>query len=245
MSITKDTTLQILAFLFPPTCLACGGMEGIESLPLGLCSHCHRRLEVLEGVRSPGIPGDASSLDALISRWSYEEPLDSVIHGLKFGRLEYLGFDLADGLHRLLEEVEREFDVVVPIPLYWHRRLARGYNQAEAIARPLARLVALPMVRALRRRRPTRPQARLSRHQRKTNLRLAFAPARRRCARIADRRLLLVDDVVTTGATLEAAARCLKDNGARSVVALTAGRTPMPGDGRKGMPFDKDLLNSL
>lgn len=234
MSITRDVALEILAFLFPPVCLACSRAEGNQSLQLCLCTRCHKKLQTFRdwNACSPLAPGTA--LDGLLSRWSYEPPFEAVIHGLKFGRLEFLGRDLADGLHRSVMEADVEIDMVVPIPLHWRRRLARGYNQAEAIARPLAQRLALPMVKALRRRRFTRPQARLVRSERQANLRLAFALRHRRYATIAGRRLLLIDDVVTTGATLEAAAQCLKSHGARSVIALTAGKTPDPGT------FDKN-----
>lgn len=232
MSITKDALLHILAILFPPACLACDRVEGVVSLPMALCSRCHHRLDVLSGSRAREEPPPGSALSGLFSGWSYQPPFDAVVHGLKFGRLEFLGRDLADGLHRVLEEAEGEFDVVVPIPLHWQRRLARGYNQAETIAEPLARLLELPLVKVLRRRRATRPQAKLVRAQREANLRLAFAPVVRRCARIASQRVLLVDDVSTTGTTLEIAARCLCDQDVLSVTAVTAGRTPVP-DGRE------------
>ena len=197
-------------------------------------------------------PSAASSLSEILSGWTYQPPLDAVIRGLKFGRLEFLGRDLAAGLQRVLADAEGEFDVVVPIPLHWHRRLTRAYNQAEAIARPLARHLDLPLVEALRRRRATRAQAQLTRTQREINLRLAFAPIEHKCAKIVGRRILLVDDVVTTGATLESAARCLRDRGVRSVTAVTAGRTPGPagskttiGTGESSKGFDRAFLNSI
>lgn len=226
MSITRDVGLQILAFLFPPVCLACGRAEGNRSLRLCLCSRCHRKLEIFEGVAIWSRPGRAKALTGVLSHWSYEPPFEAVIHGLKFGRLEFLGIDLADSLHQMVREAKVEIDMVVPIPLHWHRRLARGYNQAEAIAGPLAQRLSLPVLKVLRRRRSTRPQARLERSAREANLRLAFAPIHAQRATIEGRRLLLVDDVITTGATLEAAALCLKSCGARSVLGLTAGRTP-------------------
>ena len=228
MSITRDTVLQVIAVLFPPACLACGRIEGIESLPMCLCSQCHLELHILDKSDSQSGRAPESALDGLHSRWSYKPPFEAVIHGLKFGKLEFLGQDLADGLHQLVLDEAPETEIVVPIPLYWHRRMTRGYNQARAIAAPLARRLGIPMIHALRRRRPTRPQARLKRGEREINLRLAFAPVRHRSAKIAGRRLLLVDDVVTTGATLEAAASCLRNHGAHSVWAVTAGRTPGP-----------------
>ena len=214
--------------------LACGRVEGIRSLPMALCTRCRKRLVVLPEPTTQELRTSGCSLDSVISRWSYEPPFDSVIHALKFGRLEFLGEELAGGLHSSLAEAEREVDVVVPIPLHWRRRLTRGYNQAEAIARPLAGLLGLPLVRALRRRRHTRAQARLSRVAREHNLRLAFAPVPHQCARIASRRLLLVDDVVTTGATLEAAAECLREQGATEIRAVTAARTPRSGSVEEG-----------
>ena len=116
--------------------------------------------------------------------------------------------------------------MVVPIPLHWSRRLVRGYNQAESIAKPLARRCGLPLVRALRRRRSTRQQALLDRNERETNLRLAFAVRCSQRTKVAGQQVLLVDDVVTTGATLEAAAGCLREAGARSILGLAVGRTP-------------------
>jgi predicted amidophosphoribosyltransferase len=116
--------------------------------------------------------------------------------------------------------------LVVPVPLHWRRRLARGYNQAERIARPLARRLGLPCVGALRRRRPTPPQTALARRQRRRSVADAFAPVARHRGALAGRRVLLVDDVVTTGATLEAAARCLRRAGAAVVVAVAVARTP-------------------
>ena len=122
------------------------------------------------------------------------------------------------------------WDLVVPVPLHWRRRLARGFNQAERIARPLAACLGVAYGSALRRRRATRAQARLGRAERLANPAGAFAvrhspfPGRR--LRLDGARVLLVDDVATTGATLEAAARALRVAGAESVTAVAVARTP-------------------
>ena len=109
-------------------------------------------------------------------------------------------------------------DMVVPVPLHHTRRRSRGFNQAEELAQHLG----LPLRRALRRSRATRPQTDLPAAQRHANVRDAFVRARR--ADVTGLCVLLVDDVCTTGATLEACARVLKQAGARQVRAITAAR---------------------
>jgi ComF family protein len=118
-------------------------------------------------------------------------------------------------------------DLVVPVPLHWRRRHARGFNQADDLARSLG----LPVVHALRRVRATSPQFGLSASRRHRNVRGAFAPRRRgwlrrrrHDARVEKACVVLVDDVSTTGATLQACAEALKAAGAREVRALTAAR---------------------
>ncbi len=116
---------------------------------------------------------------------------------------------------------------MVPVPLHWRRQMARGYNQAERIARPLAKRLGRPLITALRRTRATPPQALLERPHRRANLRGAFRG--RRSSAIRGRRVLLVDDVATTGATLHHASAALRRAGAASVMALAVARTPPPG----------------
>jgi ComF family protein len=162
----------------------------------------------------------------MLALWAYGPPLDSVVQALKFRRLDYLGRHLATALAAELGSKLEGFapiDRVVPVPLHWRRRLTRGYNQAERIARPLASLLGLPFDPLLSRGRATPPQSLLGRTQRLANLRRAFRVPRSR--EIQGLHLLLVDDVATTGATLDAAAETLKKAGAAAVTALVAGRT--------------------
>ena len=118
----------------------------------------------------------------------------------------------------LLEEV----DCVVPVPLHWHREYQRGFNQAREIARYLGP----PLVEALCRRRATRAQVELAADRRRANVAGAFVARRRWLSgpSVRGKKVLLIDDVSTTGATLEACAQVLKASGASAVFALTAAR---------------------
>ncbi|MEP7011156.1 MAG: phosphoribosyltransferase family protein [Acidobacteriota bacterium] len=207
-------------WLFPVACLGCGRqLAGRESLHL--CLGCRARLR-------PALPIDPLVGPAalrILSLWRYEPPLDAVILALKFRRLDYLGRHLALELASAFGGELAAADLVVPVPLHWTRRVARGFDQAERIAAPLAVRLGLPSARVLRRRRATAAQARLGRADRLANLAGAFRVDR--ASAVAGRRVLLVDDVTTTGATLEAAAYALRAAGAEEVFALTAARTPL------------------
>lgn len=246
--ITGGALAAVLDLIFPPICLGCEREQRPGPLQLGLCLRCRGRLKPLRGARCAACGRPLSAVappagylcggcrerrpafDRLWAIWSYEPPLEQVIHALKFGRLDFLGSHLAKEIwHRMGGELRRT-DVVVPVPLHWRRQMARGYNQAERIARPLARRLGRPLVTALRRSRATPPQAQLERSQRQRNLRRAFRG--RRATAIRGRRVLLVDDVTTTGATLDHAAAALRRIGTVSITALTVGRTPAPSAAR-------------
>lgn len=246
---------RLLDVLVPCACLACGAIEP-GSLPLGLCARCRARLEGVESPRRPacdlcGATLDTplphtrrrcipclqknAPLDRLYCAWVYREPLDAVIHAFKFRDLAYLGAHLARELDRILPPA-LAVDAVVPVPLHWRRSWARGYNQAVEIARPLGRSRGWPLDNALVKHRATAPQSGLGRARRRRNLRRSFGLRRRRSGgQVAGKRLLLIDDVYTTGTTLEAAARCLWAGGAAWVGAAVAGRTPDPKDYKKFM----------
>ena len=243
MGVTAGLVKSVLDFLLPAACLSCDTVVPAAHLFLGLCPACSCRLSRLSAascgccgqpIIAAALPrgfrcGDCRTrppaFDRLHAVWSYTEPFDAVIRGLKFRRLEYLGEQLAEELYIRLPRLA-EAELVVPVPLHWARELERGYNQAERIARPLARRIGVPLVKALLRRRRTRPQTSLDRTDRIDNLRGAFRPRNRRGGRgraIDGRTVILVDDVVTTGATLDAASRSLKEAGATRVLAVAAG----------------------
>ncbi|MDI9612482.1 MAG: ComF family protein [Acidobacteriota bacterium] len=194
----------------PPCCTCCGlPLPGFDSDPAPLCLDCLDRLPPYAGARSWG---------------HYAESLRGAIHALKFAGRQRM----ADGLAPLLAQAfleswrREDFDAIAAVPLHPKRKLERGFNQSELLAVRLGRILGLPLVRALERTRPTPPQVGLGDADRWANVRGAFRCTRPRLVR--EKRILLVDDVMTTGATVGSATTALLAAGARRVSVLTAAR---------------------
>ena len=193
----------------PPVCDACG-----DPLPAwrpvsrerGLCPRCRRTRRAIDRGRSIG---------------AYDGTLREIVHALKYGRRRSLAPRLAELMRERGADLLRDADCVVPVPLHPRRQRSRGFNQA----RELARHLELPLIDALARIHHTRPQVELPAGQRHANVRHAFALSERSFSlSLVNACVVLVDDVSTTGATLEACARVLKGAGVREVRALTAAR---------------------
>lgn len=159
----------------------------------------------------PGAP-----VEAILSLYTFDGRAAQAVKRLKYERATAL----AEPLSQLIVEGMAQFtnprwQVAIPVPIHWSRRCTRGFNQAEFLAERLPR--DFVDARLLRRRRRTRPQVGLTPAQRLINLRGAFSAS----PEVADKHILLVDDVVTTGGTLIACASALHSAGAKSVSALT------------------------
>lgn len=241
----------LVTFVLAPACVACDQpLETPTCSPV--CQHCWHAMAWLTAPLCPrcgsGLPMGAlcrcpdrpAHIDSLASAALYSGATAPVLHAFKYSGHQSLGpllaAQLRDHPHLDLHAVTW----VVPVPLHPWRRWQRGFNQAERVARALGP----PVLHALRRHRWTRPQAGLAAAARRANvrdaigLRLSLWPGghTRLLQALAGSHILLVDDVVTTGGTLSACARILKEAGARTVRAATVARTPAPGHGRGRVP---------
>jgi competence protein ComFC len=161
------------------------------------------------------------NFDAAYSFGSYEGPLRKLIHLFKYAKVESLALPLSQLLLRAMP-ADEHFEMVIAMPMHWRKRWERGFNQAELLAKPVAKRCRLKLSTNLRRKRYTKAQAALTEVQRRDNLKDSFCV--RNVQQIAGKRILLIDDVFTTGATLRSAAATLKAAGASHVTALTLAR---------------------
>ena len=229
--------------LFPPCCLSCLGALGERPSPTLLCVVCRGRLVAIDLrsscatcsrplPRASGAPlrcgaclARSRELERVYAVWRYQPPISDAILALKFRRLDFLADALAELACGREPFAVESFETVVPVPLPVVRRWVRGFNQAERIAVVVARRLGLPVVAGLER--PAllaEAQSRLGRAARRASERERFRVPRSEGVR--GRRILLVDDVTTTGETLRAAARALNAAGAASVSGFVLAATP-------------------
>ena len=160
----------------------------------------------------------------------YDDTARELVHRLKYGDRIELGLALARMMVLAGQELIAETDVIAPVPLHRFRLWSRRFNQSAALAQEISRLSGKPLsLQGVARVRSTKPQVGLSRDQRRLNLQGAFRPGPNALSEIEGRRVLLVDDVLTTGSTANASARALMKAGAASVDVLTFARV-VPGD---------------
>jgi ComF family protein len=208
-----------------PQCAACARVLD-EPLAGPVCATCWDNVRQL----SPLYLVARDELDGGRAVGDYDGTLRDIIHALKYDGRRTIARHLAGLMRAAGADVLREAERIVPVPLHPWKRARRGFNQAAELAQHLGQ----PVAHALWRRRATSPQTGLTAAQRKRNVRRAFSatPFMSRRALddvLADRVIVLVDDVFTTGATMNECARVLKAHGAREVYSLTVARASPPG----------------
>lgn len=220
---------QFLDLLFPPRCVGCrrGGaalcaecLGQIKLIASPVCSRCGHALFYADADCNDcrHYPFTITSIHSAV--W-HDGPIREAIHALKYNRRRDVISPLVGLMQARLEDLSINTDLVVSVPLHPDRERERGYNQAHLLAEELARRINRPYSEALERVRATQDQIGLDGAARRKNVRAAF---RTRDATVRGARIMLVDDVCTTGATLDACAIALFENGARAVHGLTVTR---------------------
>jgi ComF family protein len=228
-----------LGIVYPPTCIGCGGATGE---PHGLCARCWAGLRLIErpycerlgtpfsvdlGVPllSPAAIAEPPVFGRARAVARYDDVARRLVHRLKYGDRLELARALGAMMARAGAELLGDADVIVPVPLHRARLWRRRFNQAMALADAVARRSGLPCDPFLLARvKATAPQVGLTKAQRGENLQGAFRVLAEAKPRLKGRRVLLVDDVLTTGATANAASRALLRGGAETVDVLAFAR---------------------
>lgn len=241
--IVRTGLRELTDLVLPPACPVCRTRIGS---PGGLCADCWGKVRFLErpwcerlgtplpldlgpGILSAAAIADPPAFARARSAVAYEGPVPDLVQALKYSDHTDLAPMLGAWMARAAHELVGDADMLLPIPLHFTRLARRRFNQAALLAGVVGGITGLP-VRSdiLVRSRRTPPQVGLGRDDRARNMRGAFAVPERRKAGIAGRKLILVDDVLTTGATLEAATRVLIKAGAGRVDVLTLARVVAP-----------------
>lgn len=228
----RGATRRLVAALLPQQCFLCGQASGDAPL----CEPCRQALPVLPESFCPrcALPTPSASIcgrcltqephfDATLACYRYDFPVDKLVQALKYShRLALANFFAAALASQQRIATGTLADAILPLPLSRQRLRQRGFNQAAEIARPLARQLKLPLLLdACQRPIDTPPQASLPWQARRKNIRGAFECS----VDLSGKSLIVVDDVMTTGATLDEFARTLKKHGAARVTNWVVART--------------------
>lgn len=237
--LSAASARALVETVLPPTCLACRTPASAFG---GLCAKCWQGAGFIERpyCERLGTPFSFDSGAPLISPAAFASPpvfdraraamrfgdvARDLVHLLKYGDRPDLARPLGLWMRRAGDEILAEADALIPVPLHWTRLWQRRFNQSAELSRVIANLAHMPVIDdALTRVRATPPQVGLAREERAKNVHGAFSVAPAAKPKIRGRRIVLVDDVLTTGATANACARILRRAGAAQIDVLTLAR---------------------
>jgi ComF family protein len=244
LAVLQSAGVGLAELVYPPVCSGCGKMVGRRA---ALCAGCWTHVRFIERpyCEVTGVPFDHDRGDGLVSPQAISAPppyeraraavfhdgvARKLVHGLKYSDRADLAAMMASWMLRAGREVVDDSDVIIAVPLHRARLFARRYNQSAELARALARLSGKQFLPgALKRVRATRQQVGLGLRARQDNVRGAFVTMNEQAQHFIGLKVLLVDDVLTTGSTVEAATRALLRAGAARVNVLTFARVASQG----------------
>jgi len=218
----------VVDLVFPPTCLAC--QKSLQPDERHLCASCWASipraspsLSLHQETRAKLVA--SSEVDELVSAFVFEKEgaLQALAHALKYDGFVTIGHRLGSEVGEEIRARRIQADLLIPIPLHRARKRERGFNQAEVIARGISGVTGIPLrTDLLKRARNTRSRTKLTLEERSDNMKDAFFVPASSAPALKSLRCILVDDVITTGATIVSAARVLRNAGAQSVAAASA-----------------------
>jgi len=226
--------LKLFDLLIPPVCLACHSR--LDNAKETICGECKERVALLAEdyctkCGSPLVDSicescaeHSYSFDLHRSVFRYGDVVQSLVHCFKYNERRKVAGYFGSAMRARAAQTDEYsgFDYIIPVPLHRVRRRERGYNQSELLGRELAKGLGIPYRELVSRRLYTLSQTRLTKQQRERNLEGAFRV--KRSADLAGKNIIIVDDVFTTGTTVDRISKLLKDKGAAKVAVLTAAR---------------------
>ncbi|MGD1045425.1 MAG: ComF family protein [Bacteroidota bacterium] len=227
-TLTNRLASPFLDFLYPPVCIACN-----EPLPDGshkVCADCWnaiprvtQHLTLYQETRAKLL--SEGGISDLVSCFVFEKegPFQHIAHALKYKEYKSVGVDLGMRLGEALKECGLEVDILIPVPLHRIKHRERGYNQSEFIARGISSVIGKPVApNAVRRIRHTQTQTKLNIEERRKNMEHAFELNPHSSDILLEKKCLLVDDVITTGATTNSCAQAILSAGVTKIIAASA-----------------------
>jgi ComF family protein len=227
-AFTHRFTTPLLDFLYPPVCIACN-----KSLPNSTDKVCHecwnaiplvtKHLPLYQETRTKLL--SEGNIHDLISCFVFEKegPFQNIAHALKYKEYKSLGTELGICIGKVLNEWNYEADILIPVPLHRIKLRERGYNQSEFIAQGIASVIDKPVVLdTVRRTRNTQTQTKLTIEARRRNMEHAFELIPHSSDILSGKKCLLIDDIITTGATTNSCAQVILSAWAATIIAASA-----------------------
>lgn len=235
----RSAVRALVDLVLPPTCLACKKPVGTAG---GLCAGCWTKMGFIERpycerlgtpfsseaggpLLSPAAVAEPPAYDRARAAARYSDIARELVHLLKYGDRLDLANPLGGWMARAGAELLRDADALVPVPLHWARLWQRRFNQSAALARAVSARCGVPVAdHILARVRATQPQVGLAKSERARNVQAAFAVPKSARIDARGRKLVIIDDVLTSGATADACARALRRAGAARIDVLVLAR---------------------